>query len=303
MSEQLKITTDYHVHSTFSSDGRHPPAILCQRALDVGLKEIAITEHAEWHAGISQQGFPQVTEYFAAIEQCRVRFEPLGLTIHAGVELGNPHQYPQEAKALLAAYPFDVVIGSLHWLYGENIHLESCFAKRSPDDVYADYFTELERMAANFELDFVAHFDRIIWRGTLMGATFDPQPLEPVIQQALATIARRGQALELNTRYLTHTPSWNEALVTMLRWFRLAGGARIVVNSDAHRAEEIGRNLGLAQEILVRAGFKLPEQLLKIGATAAKSLPLEPTLNYWSELGDEMRGTSGRFYQTPLQVW
>jgi histidinol-phosphatase (PHP family) len=272
----MKITTDYHIHSTFSSDGSHSPAIICQRALDLGLTEIAITEHAEWHPTVNQKGFPQVAEYFVAIEQCRARFEPLGLTVYTGVELGNPHEHYQEVTALLSAYPFDVIIASLHWLYGENIHLESCFANRNPDDVYTDYFTELGRMAANFDFDIMAHFDRIIWRGSLLGATFDPWRLAEVIQESLSTIARYGRALELNTRYLSHTPNWNEALVTMFHWFLLAGGTRVVVSSDAHRADGIGRDFFLAQEILSRAGFDLPTQLFQI--ESGHSLTPEPLL-------------------------
>jgi histidinol-phosphatase (PHP family) len=274
MLNKIKIKTDYHMHSTFSPDAYDLPAVLCERALKLGLTEIAITEHAEWHPSRREHGFPRVAEYFAAIEQCRAQFGPRGLIVHAGVELGNPHEYAKEAMALLAAYPFDVVIGSLHWLYGDNIQLESCFANRNPDDVYADYFGELGRMAADFDFDIVAHFDRIIWRGTLLGATFDPWRFEPTIRNALATTARYGRALELNTRFLTHTPNWNKALVTMFHWFLLEGGRRVVVNSDAHRASEMGRNLFLAQELLTLAGFEGLEQLLQIEPSRTELSPL-----------------------------
>ena len=258
------ITTDYHIHSTFSPDGHHTPAEICRHALDRGLTEIAITEHAEWEPGSSQKVFARVDDYFAAIEQCRATYEPLGLTIYTGVELGNPHENFAEALALVSAYPFDVILGSLHWLHGENIHDTSCFARRSAHEVYADYFTELGRMAAAFDLDIVTHFDRILWPGTLSGAMLDPWRLEPVVRDTLATIARRGQALELNTRFLTHTPSWNEALITMLRWFRLAGGIGVAVNSDAHRAGEVGRYTDIAAGLLLAAGFDLPAQLYRI---------------------------------------
>lgn len=269
MSNTINITTDYHMHSTFSPDGDHSPAQLCQRALELGLTEIAITEHAEWQPASSLDDFPQAAAYFAALEQVRAEFGRRGLTVYTGVELGNPHHYAAQAGQLLRAYPFDVVIGSLHWLYGENIHLAACFANRQPDQVYADYFTELGRMARDFDFDFVAHFDRIIWRGTLLGATFDPWRLEPVIRPALAAIAWSGKALELNTRFLTHTPNWNEALVTMFGWFREAGGSRVVVNTDAHRIAELGRNTAIAAELLTAAGFALPQQLWRVHARVA----------------------------------
>ena len=263
----MKITTDYHMHSTFSPDGDDSPEVLCQQALRLGLTEIAITEHAEWHPSFPEPNFPRVTAYFEAVDRCRSRFEPLGLTVHTGVELGNPHQYQDLANSLLAEYNFDVVLGSLHYVRDKNIHLKECFEGRHPDDVYATYFAELAQIVTSFEFDIVTHFDRILWRGTLLGASFDPHKIEPVIRETLATVARHGRALELNTHFLAHKPGWNSALVTMFHWFLQEGGTQVTVNSDAHRASEVGRYRDIAGDILIRAGFKLPEQLFKIGAS------------------------------------
>lgn len=242
------------MHSTFSMDGQDTIEALCWRALALGLNEIAITEHAEWQPG--WRGTFDVDGYFAEVERCQAEFAPRGLTVYSGVELGNPHEYSRQASSLVTAYPFEVRIASLHWLYGQNIHDAACFAGREPMDVYADYFAALGHMAADFsQIDVVAHFDRILWRGTLLGATFRPQAIESVVRDALATIAWRGLALELNTRLLATVPGWRPALVTMLSWFREEGGRRVVVNSDAHRIGQMGLNLEAAGAILREAGL------------------------------------------------
>lgn len=248
------ITTDYHVHSTFSMDGQDTIEALCWRALALGLNEIAITDHAEWHPSV--RNMFDAAGYFDEIERCRTLFAPHGLTLYSGVEMGNPHDYGREAGDLLATYPFDVRIASLHWLYGRNIHHADCFAGRDPLDVYADYFAALGHMAADFSsIDVIGHFDRILWRGALLGATFRPHAIESTVRDALATIAWRGLALELNTRYLGHIPGWQPALATMLHWFAQEGGQRVVVNSDAHRIEEMGANLRQATSILQDTGL------------------------------------------------
>ena len=259
------ILTDYHMHSTFSPDGNHSPRELCRQALIYGLKEIAITEHAEWHPSMRDKGLPDAAGYFAAIKRCQAEFGPLGLTVYAGIELGNPHLYPAEVGALLEKYPFVVRLGSLHWLYGQNIHYASCFAERDPDNVYADYFTELGRMVQNAEFDIVSHFDRILWRGTLLGLRFNLTKLEPTIRKTMGLIAQLGRALELNTTFVTHSPGWLPALRTIFTWFYQEGGRRVVVNSDAHRAPEIGRHRALAAEILTTAGFDIPAHLFQVG--------------------------------------
>ena len=248
------ISTDYHMHSTFSVDGQDTMEALCWRALALGFSEIAITEHAEWHQRGS--GLFDADDYFTEIARCRALFAPQGLTLYSGVEMGNPHEFARGAADFLAGYPFDVRIASLHWLYGHNIHDAACFAGRDPLDVYADYFAALGHMAGDFsDIDVVAHFDRILWRGTLLGANFKPQAIEGIVRDALATIAWRGLALELNTRLLNNVPTWRPALTTMLRWFREEGGRRVVVNSDAHRVGQMGANLDLAAGVLHDAGL------------------------------------------------
>jgi histidinol-phosphatase (PHP family) len=258
--------TDYHMHTTFSPDADHTPEAMCRQALALGLTEIAFTEHAEWHPKMSLGGLPRLAEYLAEVEACRVKFGPLGLQIYVGVELGNPHLYAKEATTLLAKNRFEVVLASLHWLDDENIHDAACFAGRDPDEVYSDYFAELGRMVMNFEFDIVAHFDRILWRGTLLGTPLEPRWLEPEIRETLAIIARYDRVLELNAAFLAREPHWRPTLVTLFRWFREEGGRRVVINSDSHRIGEIGRNRALAEQILEKAGFQLPEQLFRVRA-------------------------------------
>lgn len=243
------------MHSTFSVDGQDSIEALCWRALALGLTEIAVTEHAEWH-NRWHGGELDTAAYFEEIQRLQGEFAPRGLTLYSGVELGNPHEYSRQASALVFGNAFDVRLASLHWLYGENIHDAACFAGRDPMDVYADYFSAVGHMAADFSaIDVVAHFDRILWRGMILGATFRPESLEGIIRDTLATIAWRGLALELNTKLLNQSPVWRSALVTMLTWYREEGGRRVVVNSDAHSTGQMGSNLGLAREVLTKSGL------------------------------------------------
>ena len=85
-----EITTDYHMHSTFSVDGQDSIEALCWRALALGFTEIAVTEHAEWHPRYHDGGL-NAAAYFEEVNRLRVEFAPRGLTLLSGIELGNPH--------------------------------------------------------------------------------------------------------------------------------------------------------------------------------------------------------------------
>jgi histidinol-phosphatase (PHP family) len=184
-----------------------------------------------------------------------------------GVELGPPHVYRREADKLLNAFSFDVVLISLHYLYGENIHLDGCFAGSDPQQVYADYFDELRRMVLAFPGHVVSHFDRILFRGTLRGAPLDLGRCERPIRLALESVATNALALELNTRLLDRDRRWRAAVGTMLGWYREAGGTRIVVNSDAHDSDQISQNFDLARDLLAEAVYPVLESdFLPVGA-------------------------------------
>ncbi|BAM00027.1 MULTISPECIES: histidinol-phosphatase HisJ family protein [Caldilinea] len=247
------ILTDLHMHSTYSPDGNHTIAELCEQALAIGLTHIAVTDHVEWLPDGSHQR-PDFDRYFAELQACQQRYAARGLTLWSGVELGNPHEHLTEVEDLLARYPFDMIIGSLHWLQGQNIHFVHCFDGKQPEEVYTLYFEELAHIAASVDCKVIAHFDRIFWPGTMRFGPPAIERIEQPVRNAMRAIARHGRILELNTRFLTHTPGWNPVLETVLRWYREEGGQLVAINSDAHRASEIGRNREIGEVLVERAG-------------------------------------------------
>ncbi len=247
------ILSDLHMHSTYSLDGNNTIAELCEQAIQVGIDPDRRHRPRRMAAAREHQR-PDFDRYFDEVRTCQARFAPRGLTLLSGLELGNPHEHRAEVDVLLASYNFDVVIGSMHWLAGQNIHYTRCFDGHDVYDVYARYFGEIAQIAATVECDIIAHFDRIFWPGT---SRFGPPQIERIetpVRDAMRALAEHGRVLELNTRFLTHEPGWNDTLETVLRWYREAGGRWVAVNSDAHRTAEIGRNRTIAQQLIEAAG-------------------------------------------------
>jgi histidinol-phosphatase (PHP family) len=250
------IATDYHTHSTFSPDARDSISAMCAEAYHQGLRAIAITDHAEWHPKWYTQ--PNWPRYFAGINEARINFAETPFQILTGVELGNPHDYLSEVRPFLDRHQFDVIALSVHWLYGENIHDAVCFRGRNPQAVYRDYFRAMRKMVEQVPGTFVAHFDRIFWRGARLGVPFQAAAIRPQVESAFAAIIERGVGLELNTKYLADRPDWLEALVTLLNWYREMGGDRVLVNSDAHATHHLLQNQELALSVLYAAGLREP---------------------------------------------
>ncbi len=246
--------TDYHIHSKFSPDADNTIDQICRHALHIGFQEIAITEHKEWHP--DWVGIFRVEGYFEVLERAKKEYQLSGLTLYSGVEVGNPHDFREQYTDFISKYPFDFVLAALHWLNGESIHSKACFRGRDPNEVYDQYFKEIERMSRSCQFDILVHFDRIFWQGMLLGAAPDLTKLELSIRAALSALVEREQALELNTRFLDHEPNWNTVIQTVFQWFHEEGGRQVVVNSDAHRIDQIGRNFDTAMRILSKTGYE-----------------------------------------------
>lgn len=254
----MHILTDYHTHSHFSRDAADPPHKMCESAIEQGLSALAITDHAEWAR--DQSGHWKPEQYSKAMAECKEQFAGK-LTVHTGVELGNPHWFPEQTAALLNQYDMAMKVCSVHWIEAGNIHNPNIFKGRSMTDVLSDYFGEMRRMVTTFDGNIVAHFDRIFWRPSIarfsgFDALETAVAAEPIIRLALRTIAQSNYALEFNTKVLHARFNWNEAVQMMLGWYREEGGVRLVVNSDAHHARDVHANAEVALGIVKAAGFE-----------------------------------------------
>jgi len=140
------IPHDYHMHSTLSCDCQASMAEMCQSALGRGIPEIAFTEHFDPKPEDICAGFYDPAGYFDALEAARRVFGPQGLTIRAGVEVGELHRYRAIVQPVLEAWPYDLVLGSLHWSGENSIFDEDYFRRTPPEDAIPAYFAEMAEM-------------------------------------------------------------------------------------------------------------------------------------------------------------
>jgi histidinol-phosphatase (PHP family) len=227
----------------------------CEKALEVGLPAIAFTEHADWALVHEGQHSVDIAGYFDAIDRCRSKFP--GLSILTGIELGEPHWYPKETAEVLASGPLDRVHGSIHCIRWEGKMLDaSQFRQRAGLDFPAavrEYFRETLAMVDSGQpFETLAHLDypKRYWLDGL--APYREKDYETEIRAILTAAARTGRVLEVNTtRGHTLCPD-----ITVVRWWREAGGQAVQFGSDAHRPANVADGFLLATQMVEAAGFK-----------------------------------------------
>ena len=250
----VEIPHDYHLHSNFSCDCEAPMADMCAAAVARGIPEIGFTEHYDQHPGDSCRDWLRVPEWAASLEKCRAEFSGR-LIIRAGIEIGEPHIFTKEAQAVLAQYPFDYVLGSLHWV-GADFVFDDKFYKRPAAEAFGAFFGELAVMTLAGGFDVLSHFDLPARMSRPFYGDYDPTPFAEPIRAVLANCVAHGIALDINTAALRrNTPTLTPGEV-VLRWYRELGGERITLGSDSHRPANLGANLKDAIAAARAVGFR-----------------------------------------------
>ena len=195
---------------------------VCQAALEIGLPEIGFTDHMDLIPDDPCFGYLQLDRWWESLEACRAKFGET-LTIKAGIELGEPHRYKSEYEALLAEYPWDYALGSLHWV-GEICVFHEEYFSRPEDTAYRDYFTELGRLVQEGPFDVLSHTDVVKRYGYNIYGDYNPSRYESEIRQVLRTCVKRGIVIEINTSTLRWSVGETSPTRPILDWYREEGG-------------------------------------------------------------------------------
>ncbi len=249
---------DYHLHSHFSCDSKASIVEQCLGALAKGLPEIGVTDHFDLHPGDECRGFFRLNDWALELDRARREFDGR-LIIRAGIELGEPHIYQAECRAVLDSYPFDYALGSLHWV-GDEVIFDRHYFRRAPDEAFGLFFEELERMTRVGGFDILSHFDVVVRVGAPLYGGYDPHRYKEAIRAVLINCVRHGIALDLNTQGLRNRCQLLTPGVEILTWYRELGGERVTLGSDAHSPDVIAANFDLAIEALQAAGLKYVTQ-------------------------------------------
>lgn len=257
------LPPDNHVHSEWSWD-THATSMwaACVRAVEIGLPAVAFTEHVDFRRWGPDDGRGDlqvsrgyrtgvttfdVEGYLASVEECRARFP--ALRVVAGIEAGEPHLFAGSLARVLAAGPFERVLGSLHAVVDDGVlvGVDSLW-DADPVEVMHRYLTELVTLvetSSTFEVLAHADFPRRNWSHH---RPFEESAFEEEYRAVFRALASSQRVLELNTR----SPPWS---AKVLGWWLDEGGRTLSFGSDAHRPQRVGARFVSATDVAASAGF------------------------------------------------
>lgn len=177
----------------------------------------------------------------------------LGLPIKLGIEVCYFPGEEEFLKGLLSRYPFDYIIGSVHWLDGWAFDMRAEDWKNLDPDPIFERYTEIFVQSISSELfDIVAHPYSCLVFGAQTVNFEQEKAYKAIAEKAL----RHNVALELNSGLAYRYPYERITPPLGLLTAGAAIGCPFSVGSDAHKAEDCGRGIAYLNRLAKDAGLK-----------------------------------------------
>jgi histidinol-phosphatase (PHP family) len=250
------VIVDYHMHlRNGNGEIAHETSAVdpfVESAREAGIDEIGFTEHIYYFKqSRSLWTVPYHTErcvydieaYVSAVVTARGR----GLPVKLGIEVDYVPGREDKTRELLAPYPWDYLLGSLHYIGPLGVDNEPRLVDSvGVEEAWRLYFDALAAAARSGLFDALSHPDLVKIFGA-RAASFDYGPV-------VASIADSGVAVEVSTAGL-HKPVRelypNPEFLTACRALEVP----VTLASDAHSPDVVGRDFDRALELLRSAGY------------------------------------------------
>jgi histidinol-phosphatase (PHP family) len=269
---------DYHLHlwPHAQSDAEasvEQVASYCRRAAEAGVTEIALTEHlfrftqardllgGFWDDLAGEALRPAMVEYWdhhARVDldsyvEVVLAAKAAGLPVVLGLEVDYYQGRMDQVAALLADYPFDVLLGSIHWLgawrfdvLSEPLMLAE-WDVRDVDAVWDEYTRAMEELGASGVCDVFAHPDLVKIAGRV------PAIPDEFYDRITEAAVQSGMAAEVSSAGW-RKPAGEEYPAPPLLKRLVERGVPLTTASDAHSLPDVADRVGTIQDLLIGAG-------------------------------------------------
>lgn len=251
------MISDFHMHTGFSTDTDVNPEDMIKGSIAKGVECICITDHYDMDYVDGSGDFVfDPTSYFQCMTELQEKYRNK-IDIRIGVEIGLQMHLKEYYKEFTSQYPFDFVIGSAHFLKGEDPYYKGVFKGFHDSDSYQVAFEEMLALVNTIDdFDVLGHFDYIVRYGNEQAKHYSYSKYSDLIDEILKSLICKGKGLELNTAGYKYGLGFAHPHPDVLKRYRELGGEIITIGSDGHQPEHIAYEFDKVKSILENCGFK-----------------------------------------------
>ncbi|WP_150272301.1 histidinol-phosphatase HisJ [Paenibacillus tepidiphilus] len=255
---------DYHTHHERCGHAVGKLEEYVQRGIELGLQQLGLSDHLPLIHVDPDSYYPEMamplSELPHYVEECltlKERYRGV-IELKLGLEADYIEGYEEQIKELLSPYPWDYLIGSVHFL-GEwditDFRQVHGWEGRQVMDVYRQYYAAVQKSAASGLYDIIGHMDVIKRFGYGPQTAEERAEVRELELRTLQTIAVNGIAMELNASGLSK-PCAEMFPAEHVLAEALKLGIPLTLGSDSHDPARLGDGLTEARSLLYRLGFR-----------------------------------------------
>lgn len=248
------LPADLHMHSKLCGHAVGEIDQYVERAIELGLEGIGFSFHlpiripATYKINVTREELDFLT---GEIERLRGAYGSRIPILFGGEADYLPGNEPEVAE-LAEAYPFDYLVGSVHfigeWAFDHPAAAPD-YARWDRRTLYETYFALVRDAVATGLFDIVGHVDLIKKFGHRLEGDWGD-----IVDALCSEMRRRDVCLEINTAGFDRPAREQYASEAIIR-ASFAAGVPIIFASDAHAPGEVGRYFGSAVALARAAGY------------------------------------------------
>lgn len=255
---KTNLPCDFHMHTEFSGDSVTPVKDMIEKAIQLGLSVICITDHLDFD--YPQGDFKSFEldgdRYYPFLKDLSMRYANK-IQVYIGVETGLEPDKSDLLNDFIEKYPYDFIIGSSHLVHRKNPYFSEYFKDRSDKEAFTEYFESvLENLNSCKNFDVYGHIDYVVRYSPNKAKHYSYLNYSDIIDEILKKIIYLGKGIEINTGGYRSGLDFPNPHPDIIKRYKELGGDIITIGSDAHTPEHIAYNFNHVAQILKSNGFK-----------------------------------------------
>ncbi|MFC5401223.1 histidinol-phosphatase HisJ [Cohnella soli] len=249
---------DYHTHNYRCGHAVGTLEEYVLSAIDKGLEQIGLSDHMPL-VNLTQEEHPDIAmpmdELPRYVEECFSLKEKYKdrIAVRVGLEGDYVEGYEDKIERIVRDYPWDYVIGSVHFLGRWDVtdfRQANKWEGRNVTEAYVQYYDAIAKAAATGFYEFIGHMDAI----KRFAPTLPEEDVSDLEEAALQAIKKHDVAFELNAAgFYAPCKEMYPAPRILKRAQEL--GIPVTFGSDAHHPDKVGQKGADARTLLKNVGF------------------------------------------------
>ncbi len=262
------LPPDYHTHNVLCHHAEGALEDYVRSAITKGMAGIAFNDHfPQWYMppgppyNTYSMERTELPGYIQTAQHLREKYKDQ-IPVKIGTEVDYTRCTPDCTtifKPELANLPLDFVYGSVHvvtvdgdtWTVDDEVYMDK-WDKGEKDAIFETYWQNIHAAIKSGLFDIIGHID--------LPKKFAKQPehpekIAPLVDEAIELLVKRKVATEINTSGWYKPVAEQYPSQDILKKLARAG-VGIVVGSDAHKPDLVGRDFPRAIKVLREAGFE-----------------------------------------------